>query len=194
MKNLNKVGKLFKKCEKLEQGIPGIHREEGGQAGPHWEQAVCQTRECPFQGSFLAVSSSPAAGASARVAAAAGAEPMELGMIGHNEEGEEQDQMFCDIMGEETMQETNMWEDPDCQMFNAIDQSGKQTALCWLVTWSPEAWLLEQTKKPGPHECQGRRRQEQQLHWVWTKVDVNKDKDQTYFFSFFLSKIERKSE
>ena len=86
-----------------------------------------------------AVSSSPAAGASARVAAAAGAEPMELGMIGHNEEGEEQDQMFCAIMGEETMQETNMWEDPDCQMFNAIDQSGKQTALCWLVTWSPEA-------------------------------------------------------
>ena len=60
-------------------------------------------------------------------------------MIGHNEEGEEQDQMFCAIMGEETMQETNMWEDPDCQMFNAIDQSGKQTALCWLVTWSPEA-------------------------------------------------------
>ena len=67
-----------------------------------------------------------------RAAAAAGVEPMELGLINHDdEEFEEQEQALCALMGEETIAETNMWEDPECQMFNAIDQSGKQTSLCW---------------------------------------------------------------
>ena len=57
---------------------------------------------------------------------------MELGLINHDdEEFEEQEQALCALMGEETIAETNMWEDPECQMFNAIDQSGKQTSLCW---------------------------------------------------------------
>ena len=79
-----------------------------------------------------AVAASPATGAGVRAAAAAGVEPMELGLINHDdEEFEEQEQALCALMGEETIAETNMWEDPECQMFNAIDQSGKQTSLCW---------------------------------------------------------------
>ena len=73
------------------------------------------------------VASTPALNPNARGAAAAPAgEPMELGMIAQEEE-----QMACSVMSEEMMVETNFWEDPECQSFNAIDQSGKQTALCW---------------------------------------------------------------
>ena len=74
-----------------------------------------------------AVASTPAPGPSTRGAAANAGEPMELGMISQ----EEEQQMACSIMNEEMMAETSFWEDPECQSFNAIDQSGKQTALCW---------------------------------------------------------------
>ena len=78
-----------------------------------------------------AVASPPAAaGAGARAAVAAGAEPMEIGMINHEDEGYDEQALYA-LTGEESIMETNMWEDPDCQMFNALDQSGKQTSLCW---------------------------------------------------------------
>ena len=55
---------------------------------------------------------------------------MEIGMINHEDEGYDEQALYA-LTGEESIMETNMWEDPDCQMFNALDQSGKQTSLCW---------------------------------------------------------------
>ena len=67
----------------------------------------------------------PSTGARAAAAAAAG-EPMEIGMLEQDEQ-----QWFCGLQEEESLGETNFWENPECQLFNALDQSGKQTALCW---------------------------------------------------------------
>ena len=91
-----------------------------------------------------------------RAAAAAGVEPMELGLINHDDvEFEEQEQALCALMGEETIAETNMWEDPECQMFNAIDQNVKQTSLRWQCHKPGHEGLLEPTKEPDDHEQKG---------------------------------------
>ena len=74
------------------------------------------------------VSSGGANSTGARAAAPAGAEPMELGLL---YQGGEEEQEFAALMTQESAGETGFWEDPDTQIFGAIDQGGKQTSLCW---------------------------------------------------------------
>ena len=74
------------------------------------------------------VSSGGATSTGARAAAPAGVEPMELGLL---YQGGEEEQEFAALMTQESAGETGFWEDPDTQIFGAIDQGGRQTSLCW---------------------------------------------------------------
>ena len=71
--------------------------------------------------------SAPTQGASARGAAAAAVEPMEIGMFNQGD-----DYATCAAFNTEAwLDEVNTWEDPETQSFNALDQAGNTSSLCW---------------------------------------------------------------
>ena len=67
----------------------------------------------------------PTTGAGARAAAAG--EPMEIGAL-----SQEDGYATCAAAGLDSwLDEVNTWEDPETQSFNAMDQTGNSTSLCW---------------------------------------------------------------
>ena len=68
----------------------------------------------------------PGPSTSARAAAAAG-EPMEIGVLNQDD-----GYATCAAISTDTwLDEVNTWEDPETQSFNALDQTGNSTSLCW---------------------------------------------------------------
>ena len=75
-----------------------------------------------------ATATTPAPSSSTRAAAAAAAgEPMEIGVL-----NQEDGYATCAAIGADAwVDEVNSWEDPETQSFNALDQTGNSTSLCW---------------------------------------------------------------